>query len=231
MIRVRGLTKVFPQGREEVRGLAGVDLDVARGEFVTVMGPSGSGKSTLLHLIGGIDVPTSGEVTIDGRRMAELRDDELTVFRRRHIGFVFQFFNLVPTLTAEENVALPMRLDGRPAGDIRRRVAELLELVGVADRRRHRPDELSGGELQRVAIARALVNEPLLLLADEPTGNLDRKTGTHVLDVLHRSIDPYGVTVVLVTHDERLAAHGDRTITLEDGRIVDSTRDCVSGRE
>ncbi len=220
MIVVRALTKVFRQGREPVRVLNGINLDVARGEFVTVMGPSGSGKSTLLHLIGGLDVPTSGSIAVDGRPLAELRDDTLTVFRRRHVGFVFQFFNLVPTLTAEENVALPLRLDGRPAAEIRPRVQALLERVGIAHRRTHRPDALSGGELQRVAIARALVHDPLVLLADEPTGNLDRKTGAYVLDVLHACIDATGPTVVLVTHDEHLAAHGDRIITLEDGRLV-----------
>jgi len=188
MIRVRGLTKIFPQGRDHVCGLAGVDLDVAPGEFLTVMGPSGSGKSTLLHLIGGLDVPTSGEIAIDGRRLADLSDNELTILRRRQVGFVFQFFNLVPTLTAEENVALPMRLDARPAREVRDRVAELLERVGMAHRRRHRPDALSGGELQRVAIARALVHDPRVLLADEPTGNLDSKTGVRILDVLHHCV-------------------------------------------
>jgi putative ABC transport system ATP-binding protein len=221
MIAVRNLTKVFRQGKNEVRGLAGVDLTVARGEFLTVIGPSGSGKSTLLHLIGGLDTPTSGDVEIDGRRLGDLDDDTRTVFRRRHIGFVFQLFNLLPTLTAEENVALPLRLDGQPAATIRERVTELLALVNLAERRDHRPDQLSGGELQRVAIARALVNDPLVLLADEPTGNLDRRTGAQILEVLHRSIAARHPTVVLVTHDERLAASGDRTITLEDGRIVD----------
>jgi putative ABC transport system ATP-binding protein len=223
VIRVRDLAKYFRQGHAEVRGLDGLDLSVERGEFLTVMGPSGSGKSTLLHLIGGLDVPSRGEVMVDGQAFAALSDDQLTVFRRRRIGFVFQLFNLLPTLSAEENVALPLLLDGRRMPDVRPRVARLLELVGLTDRRHHRPDALSGGEMQRVAIARALVTEPILLLADEPTGSLDSQAGAHVLDILRRGTAG-GPTVVLVTHDERIGAAGDRTITLGDGRIASERR-------
>jgi putative ABC transport system ATP-binding protein len=224
MIRLRNLTRHFRQGESEVRGLDGVDLDVTRGEFVTVMGPSGSGKSTLLHLIGGLDVPSAGEVTIEERAFAGMSDDELTVFRRRRIGFVFQLFNLLPTLTAEENVALPLVLDGRRMADVRPRVDRLLDLVGLGHRRHHRPDALSGGEMQRVAIARALVHDPALILADEPTGSLDSQSGARVLDILRRGAVSTERTIVLVTHDERIAASGDRTITLRDGRIVAETR-------
>jgi putative ABC transport system ATP-binding protein len=224
MIRLRNLAKHFRQGESEVRGLDGVDLDVATGEFLTVMGPSGSGKSTLLQLIGGLDVPSAGEVTVDGRLLSRLTDDEITILRRRRIGFVFQLFNLLPTLTAEENVALPLVLDGRRMRDVRPRVEQLLELVGLAHRRHHRPGALSGGEMQRVAIARALVNDPALVLADEPTGSLDSQSGEHVLDIIRRGVATTDRTIVLVTHDERIAASGDRTIVLRDGRIVSETR-------
>jgi putative ABC transport system ATP-binding protein len=224
MIRLRNLTKHFRQGESQVRGLDGVDLDVARGEFVVVMGASGSGKSTLLHLIGGLDVPSAGEVIVDGQSLAAMSDDALTVFRRRRIGFVFQLFNLLPTLTAEENVALPLLLDGRRLGDVQARVAAMLALVGLAHRRTHRPDAMSGGEMQRVAIARALVTEPALVLADEPTGNLDSQAGAQVLDILRRGVAAAERTIVLVTHDDRIAATGDRTIVLRDGRIVSETR-------
>ena len=177
MVRLERVVKTYRQGGRELRALDGVTLTVAAGEFAAIMGPSGSGKSTLLHLIGGLDVPTSGEVWLDGRALSTMTDDEVTIFRRRHVGFVFQFFNLLPTLSAEENVAYPLLLDGVAWRDAAPRVARALDRVGLADRRTHRPDELSGGEAQRVAVARALVVEPRLLLADEPTGNLDSKSG------------------------------------------------------
>jgi len=177
MISVRDVHKVFRQGEAEVRALAGVTLDIAAGEFVSIMGPSGSGKSTLLHLMGGLDLPTAGEIVIEGTPISRMSDDEITIFRRRKIGFVFQFFNLLPTYSAEENVALPLLLDRRRPRDVRDRVGAALDLVGLGHRRRHRPDELSGGEMQRVAIARALVIDPVLILADEPTGNLDTRSG------------------------------------------------------
>jgi len=184
-----------------------------------LLGPSGSGKSTLLHLLGGLDRPTSGRVLFEGRDLAALDDDELTRLRRDRIGHVFQFFNLLPTLSAEENVALPLVLDRRRARDVRPRVIAALEQVGLGHRRAHRPDELSGGEMQRVAIARALVIEPLLILADEPTGNLDTRTGDQILDLI-RAANRGGATVVLVTHDARAAAHGDRLVTINDGLIA-----------
>src|SRR5262245_36880878 len=187
MVEIDGVTKVYSQGGNEVRALAGVTLRVAAGEFVSVVGPSGSGKSTLLHLMGGLDTPTSGAVSIEGRRLSAMRDDEVTIFRRRKIGFVFQFFNLLPTLTVEQNVALPLLLDGRRFRSVRPRVEEMLDLVGLGGRCGHKPDELSGGEMQRVAIARALVTNPVLLLADEPTGNLDTRTGETVLELVREA--------------------------------------------
>ena len=220
MISLRAVEKAYRQGESEVRALAGVSLDIAAGEFVAIVGPSGSGKSTLLHLVGGLDQPTAGEIRIDGTSISSMSDDEITIFRRRKIGFVFQFFNLLPTLSAEENVALPLVLDRRRAREVRPRVMAALEQVGLAHRRTHRPDELSGGEMQRVAIARALVIEPLLILADEPTGNLDTRTGDQILDLIRTANRSRGATVVLVTHDARAAAHGDRLVTIEDGVIA-----------
>jgi len=220
MISVRDVHKVFRQGEAEVRALAGVSLDIAAGEFVSIMGPSGSGKSTLLHLMGGLDLPTAGEIVIDGTPISRMSDDEITIFRRRRIGFVFQFFNLLPTYSAEENVALPLLLDRRRARDVRDRVGAALDLVGLGHRRRHRPDELSGGEMQRVAIARALVIDPVLILADEPTGNLDTRTGEQILGLIRDANRARGCTVVLVTHDTRAAGHAARTITLKDGTVV-----------
>jgi putative ABC transport system ATP-binding protein len=219
VISVRDVYKVFRQGDVEVRALAGVSLDIAPGDFVSIMGPSGSGKSTLLHLMGGLDTPTAGEIVIDGTAISRMSDDEITIFRRRKIGFVFQFFNLLPTYSAEENVALPLLLDRRRARDVRERVGVALEQVGLAHRRRHRPDELSGGEMQRVAIARALVIDPLLILADEPTGNLDTRTGEQILDLIREANRGRGCTVVLVTHEARAAGYARRTVTLKDGRV------------
>jgi putative ABC transport system ATP-binding protein len=220
MISLRAVEKSYRQGESEVRALAGVSLDIAAGEFVAIVGPSGSGKSTLLHLVGGLDQPTRGEILIQGTPIARMSDDEITIFRRRKIGFVFQFFNLLPTLSAEENVALPLVLDRRRMRDVRPRVAAALDQVGLGHRRKHRPDELSGGEMQRVAIARALVIEPLLILADEPTGNLDTRTGDQILDLIRTANRTRGATVILVTHDGRAAAHGDRLVTIEDGVIA-----------
>jgi putative ABC transport system ATP-binding protein len=220
MISLRNLHKVFRQGDTEVRALAGITLEVAAGEFVSVVGPSGSGKSTLLHLMGGLDQPSAGEISIEGTPISSMTDDEITIFRRRKIGFVFQFFNLLPTLTAEENVALPLALDRRRAREIGPRVETALDQVGLRHRRRHRPDELSGGEMQRVAIARALVIDPVLILADEPTGNLDTRTGEQILELIATANRTRGATVVLVTHDPRAAAHGRRVVTLKDGALV-----------
>ena len=218
MLAVRDATKSYRQGEAEVKALAGVTLDVAAGEFVAIVGPSGSGKSTLLHLMGGLDAPTSGDVLIDGASIARMSDDEVTIFRRRAIGFVFQFFNLLPTLSAEENVALPLLLDGMRPRDIRDRVAAALEAVGLAHRRGHRPDEMSGGEMQRAAIARAIVVEPEVVFADEPTGNLDSGTGAQVLDLLGE-LNRAGTTLVLVTHDAAVASRAHRRMHLTDGRF------------
>jgi putative ABC transport system ATP-binding protein len=221
LIRLQGVEKVFGAGASTVRAVDHLDLGILRGEFVTLTGPSGSGKSTVLNLLAGLDTPTAGEITIEGQRLSAMSDDELTIFRRRKLGIIFQFFNLLPTLTAAENVALPLRADRRPRPEIHERVMGALELVGLGHRARHRPGELSGGEMQRVAIARALVIEPVVLLADEPTGNLDSKMGQDVLELVKSMSERTGVTVLLVTHDLRAAAYGDRMITLRDGRIID----------
>lgn len=220
MVALRSVEKTYRQGDQLVRAVAGVTLDVSKEEFVSIMGPSGSGKSTLLHLIGGLDVPDSGEIIVNGRRLAALTDDELTIFRRRAIGIVFQFFHLMPTLTAAENVALPLMLDGLSRRDIKLRAERSLERVGLSPRAHHKPDQLSGGEKQRVAIARALVIEPVVLLADEPTGALDSGTGGEILELIGELRTRFGLTILLVTHDGRAAAHGDRIVTLRDGKVV-----------
>jgi putative ABC transport system ATP-binding protein len=231
MIRLVEVVKTYRQGSTPVPALAGVTVEVPDGEFLSIMGASGSGKSTMLHLIGGLDVPDSGSISVGGRELSRLSDDELTIFRRRKIGFIFQFFNLLPTLSAEENVALPLLLDGKPMREVRPRVEALLERVGLGHRKRHKPDELSGGEMQRVAIARALVIDPILLLADEPTGNLDSKTGEEILQLLKETAEQTDRTVVMVTHEARAAAYGERIITLKDGRIVSDLADGAPASE
>jgi len=219
-VEVRGLRKVFGQDQTRVEALRGVDLSVAPGEFVAVMGRSGSGKSTLLHLVGGLDRPSEGTVLVGGQDLAALDDDRLTLLRRRRIGFVFQFFNLLPILSAAENVALPLVIDGIPEAEAAERARAALAAVGLEARAEHRPGALSGGEQQRVAIARALVTEPLLVLADEPTGNLDSATGDQVMALLRRLADQRGQTVLMVTHDARQAAVADRLVRLEDGQVA-----------
>jgi len=219
MIRLIDIAKVYRQGKSEITALAGVTLDIQKGEFVVVMGPSGSGKSTLLHLIGGLDRPSRGEILVEGRIISQVPDDEVTLFRRTQIGFVFQFFNLLPTLTARENVMLPLILDGRSRVDGDQRAETLLERVGLAARGNHLPEELSGGEIQRLAVARALVFDPPILLADEPTGNLDSKTGEAILQLIRDVNRERSCTVVLVTHNLQAAAYGGRVIHLRDGRI------------
>jgi len=223
------LEKHYQRGRAVVRALDGVDLVIAEGEFVAVMGPSGSGKSTLLHLLGGLDRPSAGTVLVGDVDLYRLSADDCARFRRRHIGFVFQFFNLIPTLTAAENVALPLLLEGKRYADVCDRVDPLLETLRLRDRADHAPSELSGGEMQRVAIARALVVAPRLILADEPTGNLDSNTGAEILALLRRACDERGVSIVLVTHDLRAASHADRAVILRDGR-VDSDAPASSSR-
>lgn len=191
---------------------------------MALRGPSGSGKSTLLHLVGALDAPTRGEVEIDGRPLSGMNDDELTLLRRRRIGFVFQFFNLLPTLTSEEDVAFPLLLDGNSMSSARERVDGMLRLVGLSERRSHRSEELSGGEMQRVAIARALVIRPLILLADEPTGNLDSKTGGEIVTLLKSAVKSYGQAALLVTHDPKVASAADRVVLLQDGRVAEELR-------
>jgi putative ABC transport system ATP-binding protein len=220
VIRITNLTKEY-NGKRKVVALAGVNLQIAKGEMVSLVGPSGSGKSTLLNLIGALDKPTSGEITLDGIRLAGLTDDELTRVRRDKIGFIFQFFNLLPSLSCEENVALPLHLRGWERRKARQRAGELLELAGLAKRTQHLPDELSGGERQRVAIARALSVYPPILLADEPTGNLDTHTGAEILSLIRDLNARLGATVLMVTHDRELAATCARTITLRDGVVVE----------
>ena len=222
LIRIRGLHKDFRRGPEVIRVLSGLSLDIARGEFVALMGPSGSGKSTLLNLIGGLDRPTRGSIVVDGRDIAALTDAELARWRSRHVGFVFQMYNLLPVLSAERNVELPLLLTNLGREQRMRRVAAALALVGLSHRARHRPRELSGGQEQRVGIARAIVTDPTLLLCDEPTGDLDRKSGDEVLTLLEALNDEYGKTIIMVTHDPKAADHATHTLHLEKGTLAEA---------
>jgi putative ABC transport system ATP-binding protein len=221
MIRCTDVRKIYRQGENEIIALAGISLDIHSGAFAAIMGPSGSGKSTLLHLIGGLDRPSDGELLVDGRLIAQMTDEQVTLFRRVKIGFVFQFFNLLPSLTAAENVALPLVLGGFPQDHAEERADGLLARVGLDRRKQHLPEQLSGGEIQRVAIARALAYRPPILLADEPTGNLDSKTGQAILDLLRSINQDDGCTVVMVTHSQEAARRADRVITLRDGRVAE----------
>lgn len=220
ILRITNLVKVYGGGSTAVRALDGVSLDVSAGQLIAVMGSSGSGKSTLLYLAGGLDRPTAGNVYIDGQDITRLGDYELTLFRRRRLGFIFQSFNLLPMLSARQNIELPLLLDGVGQSVIRSRTNELLGLCELTHRADHLPDELSGGEQQRVAIARALLNEPALLLADEPTGNLDSKTAGTILKLLRQLVDQMGKTVLMVTHEPRAASLADALILLKDGQVV-----------
>lgn len=217
---VENLTKRFRQGQVVIEALRQVSFRVAEGQFTAVMGPSGSGKSTLLHLLAGLSRPDEGRILVEGQDLAALSDYQRTVFRRRRIGLVFQAFNLVPTLTAEENILLPALADGRSRRELADRLEMLLEVLELKDRRRHRPDSLSGGEQQRVAIARALICEPAIVLADEPTGNLDTMTGQNLCRLLHRLSKQQGRTILLVTHEPTVAVWADRIVVLKDGQIV-----------
>ena len=224
ILEARDLVKRYPVGDDEVEALRGVSLSVAPGEFVAIMGSSGSGKSTLLHLLGGLDLPTSGEVVIDGVSISSLDEERRTLTRREKTGFVFQFFNLIPLLSVAENVGLPFLIAGESLARHRPRVDELLHMVGLAAKADVRPDQLSAGEQQRVALARALATSPAILLADEPTGNLDYTTGTEILDLLWDSADRLGQTIILVTHDAAAAAYADRVLVVRDGEIRDEIR-------
>jgi len=217
-VSAKDLTRRYGEGDTAVDALRGVSLEVPSGQLTAVMGPSGSGKSTLMHILAGLDQPTSGEVAIAGINISKLGDSDLTKLRRRHIGFIFQFFNLLPMLTAEENVLLPLSIAGEKPDP--KWVMELLGRIGLADRRTHRPAELSGGQQQRVAIGRALVTKPTIVFADEPTGNLDSTTSGEILELLRSSVDAYGQTTVMVTHEPRAAAIADRILFLDDGLIV-----------
>jgi putative ABC transport system ATP-binding protein len=226
-VEARDLRRQYGEGTTAVEALRGVDIDVKSGELVAVMGPSGSGKSTLMHILAGLDRPTSGTVTVAGTEISNLDDKRLTMLRRKHIGFVFQFFNLLPMLTAEENVTLPLSIAGEKPDQAW--LDELLTKMGLEQRRDHRPSELSGGQQQRVAIARSLVTHPTILFADEPTGNLDSKTSGEILDLVRSSTDSYGQTTVMVTHEARAAAIADRILFLEDGLIVKELRGASQG--
>jgi putative ABC transport system ATP-binding protein len=224
ILHTNSLTKIYGDSTQPIRAVDGVNLAVDEGEFVAIMGPSGSGKSTLLYLLGGLDKPSSGAVWLRDADMSGLNDDDLSRLRRESLGFVFQFFNLIPVLTAQENVAMPLILDGTSRAEAMRRAEEALSRVGLADRGAHRPSELSGGQQQRAALARALVTRPAVILADEPTGNLDSRSSDEVVQMLRQAVDDWGQTLVLVTHDPRVAAHADRIIFLKDGKIADENR-------
>jgi putative ABC transport system ATP-binding protein len=224
LIQTENLTKVYGKGEAAVIALDHVNMSVNAGESVAVMGPSGCGKSTLLHLLGGLDRPTEGSVMIDGSSLSSLSDDALTQLRRRKIGFVFQFFNLIPILDAVDNAALPLLLDGKPSAAAKQKATEWLQKVGLSARLGNRPDQLSAGQQQRVAIARALITAPTLVLADEPTGNLDSRASDEIAALLQQVAKEWGRAVVMVTHDPRIAAYADRIIFLKDGKVVNETR-------
>lgn len=217
ILRTENLCKSYGEGLSLVKAVDDISLTVEKGEFVAVVGASGSGKSTLMHLLGGVDTPVSGKIIIDGSDITQMNPDELAVFRRRHIGIVYQFYNLIPVLTVEENIMLPWKLDGRKADESR--LEELMKAMGIENRRGYLPNELSGGQQQRVSIARALINEPALLLCDEPTGNLDSKSGDAIMEILRLANREYGQTIIMITHDPKIAAGCDRVISIQDGRL------------
>jgi putative ABC transport system ATP-binding protein len=228
VVEAREITRRYGEGDTAVEALRGCSIDVRRGELTAVMGPSGSGKSTLMHILAGLDRPTTGEVSIEGIEIAKLNDNDLTKLRREHIGFIFQFFNLLPMLTAEENIRLPLELAGGKMDD--GWVDEVIDKVGLDDRRTHRPSELSGGQQQRVAIARALASRPTVIFADEPTGNLDSTTSAEILELVRETVTNYGQTTVMVTHDAHAAAIADRVLFLADGCIVKELRGADAGQ-
>lgn len=218
ILKVESLCKIYGKGNNQVQALNDVSFSVEKGEFVAIVGQSGSGKSTLLHLIGGVDKPTSGNIFVDGQDVYKKNKEQLAIFRRRQIGLIYQFYNLIPILNVVENMTLPLRLDGQKVND--ERVNELLEVLGLADRKKHLPSQLSGGQQQRVSIGRALINAPALVLADEPTGNLDSKNSQEIMELLKYSNKKYGQTLIVITHDENIALQADRIIRIADGQIV-----------
>ena len=222
ILKVQDLTKIYGSGENEVRALDGVSFSVEKGEFLAIIGPSGSGKSTLIHILGGVDRPTGGKVWLNGQDVYAQNEEQLAIFRRREVGLVYQFYNLIPVLNAEENLTLPVLLDGRPVNSDR--VEELLKTLGLSDRRRSLPNQLSGGQQQRVSIGRALMNAPSIVLADEPTGNLDSKNSQEIVGLLRESNLKYGQTLIVITHDENIALQADRIISIEDGRITRDER-------
>ena len=222
LVSIRNLVMTYQRGPEKVHVLHGLDLEIPHGDFVALMGPSGSGKTTLLNLIGGLDTPTSGEIEIEGQRIDQFSDGQLAHWRSQHVGFVFQFYNLMPTLTAQKNVELPLLLTRLGAADRRRRAQIALTLVGLADRRSHRPNELSGGQQQRVAIARAIVSDPTFLICDEPTGDLDRHSAEEILNLLQMLNRDHGKTIIMVTHDPKAAEYATHTIHLDKGELADA---------
>ena len=222
ILRVENLCKTYGKGKNEVKALDNVSFSVKKGEFIAIIGPSGSGKSTLLHILGGVDKPTSGKVFMNDHDVYVQNDEQLAIFRRRQVGLIYQFYNLIPVLNVVENMTLPLKLDGQKVNE--ERVNELLELLGLAERRKHLPSQLSGGQQQRVSIGRALINAPALVLADEPTGNLDSKSSQEIIGLLKYSNKKYGQTLVVITHDENIALQADRIIRIADGQIVSDER-------
>ena len=222
ILKVQDLTKIYGSGENEVRALDGVSFSVEKGEFLAIIGPSGSGKSTLIHILGGVDRPTGGKVWLNGQDVYAQNEEQLAIFRRREVGLIYQFYNLIPVLNAEENMTLPVLLDGRPVNS--ERVEELLKTLGLSDRRRSLPNQLSGGQQQRVSIGRALMNAPSIVLADEPTGNLDSKNSQEIVGLLRESNVKYGQTLIVITHDENIALQADRIIAIEDGHITRDER-------
>ena len=218
ILRVENLTKVYGKGENEVRALDGVSFSVEKGEFVAVIGPSGSGKSTLLHILGGVDRPTSGRVLMDGKDVYAQNEEQLAIFRRRQVGLIYQFYNLIPVLNVTENITLPVLMDGQKVN--RDRLKELITTLGLTGRENHLPNQLSGGQQQRVSIGRALMNAPAVVLADEPTGNLDSKNSKEIVDLLKISNEKYGQTLIVITHDESIALQADRIISIDDGKIT-----------
>lgn len=223
ILRVENLTKVYGKGENEVRALDGVSFSVEKGEFVAIIGPSGSGKSTLLHILGAVDEPSSGKVFMDGKDVFKQNEEQLAIFRRRQVGLIYQFYNLIPVLDVVENITLPVQLDGRKVN--RERLQDMVALLGLHGREKHLPNQLSGGQQQRVSIGRALMNSPSVVLADEPTGNLDSKNSQEIMELLKKSNRKYNQTLIMITHDENIALQADRIIAIEDGRI---TRDEVN---